>query len=161
MLKIKLITTGALSETHWKDACREYEKRLGAYCSFSAVTFKEARLPKEPRPADVAAALDEEAARILDAIAPRALVIALCVEGKAYSSPELAELFESAATRGVSEIDCVIGSAYGLSPTVKSRADVKLSLSALTLPHQLARVVFEEAVYRALDIARGGKYHKA
>lgn len=160
MLKIKLITTGALQESYWRDAAAEYIKRLGSYCSFSEMQFKEVKLPQNPKPAEVAAALSEEAKRILAAIPQRAAVIAMCVEGKEYSSPALAELFDRFASSGTSEIVFVIGSAYGLAPEVKSRADVKLSMSQFTFPHQLAKVMLLEAVYRALDIARGGKYHK-
>lgn len=160
MLKIKLITTGALSESFWRDACGEYIKRLGAYCSFSEECFKESRLPQNPTEGDIASALEAEGKKILQSIPQRAMLVALCIEGKQYSSPELAELISASAVRGVSEIVFVIGSSHGLSPEIKARADVKLSMSRLTFPHQLARVMLLEAVYRALDISRGGKYHK-
>lgn len=160
MLKIKLLTTGALSEKYWRDACSEYIKRLGAYCSFSEECFKEVRLSQNPKAAEMSAALDAEGKRILDCVPPRAMLVALCVEGKEYSSPELSEIIRNATVNGTSEIVFVIGSSYGLSDAVKNRADVKLSMSRLTFPHQLARVMLLEAVYRALDISRGGKYHK-
>ena len=160
MLKIKLLTTGALSEKYWEDACSEYIKRLGAYCSFSEECFKEVRLPQNPGTAEINAALAAEGKRILCAVPSRAMLVALCVEGREYSSPELSAMIDGAAVNGTSEIVFVIGSSYGLSPEVKARADVKLSMSRLTFPHQLARVMLLETVYRALDISRGGKYHK-
>ena len=160
MLKIKLLTTGALSESYFKDAAAEYIKRLGAYCSFSEECFKEVRLPSSPSKAEIAAALDAEGERILASVPQRAMLVALCIEGKEYSSPELAKMLSDAAVGGTSEIVFVIGSSFGLSDKVKARADVKLSMSRLTFPHQMAKVMLLETVYRALDIAKGGKYHK-
>ena len=161
MLKIKLITTGSLSEKYWKDASNEYIKRLNSYASFSEVVLKEVRVPQNPSESDVKNALDEEAKKVLQYITSKSFVVALCVEGDQYSSPQLSELIEKATINGKSEIVFIIGSAYGLSDIIKNRADVKLSLSKLTFPHQLSKVILLEAVYRALDIAKGGKYHKA
>ena len=160
MLKIKLITTGSLSEKYWKDASNEYIKRLSSYASFTEVVLKEVHIPQSPNEADVKIALDEEAKKTLQNITSKSYVIALCVEGEQYSSSQLSDLIEKAAVSGKSEIVFIIGSAYGLSDIIKNRADVKLSLSKLTFPHQLSKVILLEAVYRALDIAKGGKYHK-
>ena len=160
MLKIKLLTTGSLSESYFKDAAAEYIKRLGAYCSFSEECFKEVRLSSNPSKAEIDAALDAEGKKILASVPARAMLVALCIEGKEYSSPELAKMLSDAAVGGTSEIVFVIGSSFGLSPEVKARADVKLSMSRLTFPHQMAKVMLLETVYRALDISKGGKYHK-
>ena len=157
MLKLTLIAFGTLSEPYFREAADTYKKRLGS--AFTEIELKETKLPKEPSPADIAKALDEEADRALAAIPKRARVVAMCVEGREYDSPELAAILESAAG-SVSEVCFVIGSSYGLSPRVKAAADVRLSLSRLTMPHQLARVVLMEALYRAEEIRRGSKYHK-
>ena len=110
--------------------------------------------------AEIAAALEAEADKILAEISPRSVTVALCVEGKQLTSPELAEFVDRKATDGASGINFIIGSSYGLSPRVKAAADLKLSMSKLTFPHQLARVMLYEAVYRAGEINKGTKYHK-
>ena len=107
----------------------------------------------------IAAALEKEGARILEVMPARAYKVALCVEGKSLSSEKLASLVEDAKnTQG--EICFVIGSSHGLAPKVKSACDYRLSVSALTFPHRLMRVILTEAIYRALSIINGGKYHK-
>ena len=158
MLKITVIAFGTLSESYFREAADTYKKRLGAGCT--EIELKETKLPREPSAADIAKALEDEADRMLAAIPKRARVVAMCVEGKEYSSPELSAMLESAAASGTAEVCFLIGSSYGLSPRVKAAADVRLSLSRLTMPHQLARVVLFEAIYRAEEIRRGTKYHK-
>ncbi|MBQ7714650.1 MAG: 23S rRNA (pseudouridine(1915)-N(3))-methyltransferase RlmH [Clostridia bacterium] len=160
MLKIKIITVGALSEPHWKAACDEYKKRLSSAASITEVCLKEARLPQDPKDAEIAKVLDEEGERILKEIPKRALVIPLCVEGKRFSSEALAEKVSSALSGGKSELCFIVGSSYGLSEKVKAAGDFKLSMSDLTFPHQLARVMLYETVYRTLSILSGSKYHK-
>ncbi len=151
---------GALGEKHWKDACEEYKKRLGGSYQVSEVQLKEATLPKNPTDGDIAAALESEAARILAEVSPRACLVSMCVEGKALSSPQLAEFINAKAVSGTSEICFVIGSSHGLSDKVKKASALRLSMSALTFPHQLARVMLYEAVYRAGEINKGTHYHK-
>lgn len=158
MLKITVIAFGTLSESYFREAADTYKKRLGA--AFTEIELKETKLPREPSATDIAKALEDEADRMLAAIPKRARVVAMCVEGKEYSSPELSAMLESAAAGGTAEVCFLIGSSYGLSPRVKAAADVRLSLSRLTMPHQLARVVLLEAIYRAEEIRRGTKYHK-
>ncbi len=160
MLKLNFIVLGALSEPHWRDACEEYKKRLSAAFKVSEIQLKEEKLPKNPSDAEIAAALEAEADKILAEISPRSVTVALCVEGKQLTSPELAEFVDRKATDGASGINFIIGSSYGLSPRVKAAADLKLSMSKLTFPHQLARVMLYEAVYRAGEINKGTKYHK-
>ena len=159
MLHLKLITVGTLKESYLREAVAEYAKRLSAYCRLEIVSLKEARLPDAPAPAQIAAALRDEAERILAAIPPRATKIALCVEGKQLDSPALAELFSRAAAE-TGCICAVIGSSHGLDETVKAVCQTRLSVSKLTFPHQLMQVILLEASYRALSIAHGGKYHK-
>ena len=159
MLNIKFLTTGNLKETYWRDALGEYSKRLGGLCRFSCVEFKEVRLSDNPSQAEIDAALESEGEKILAEFSPRAYKIALCVEGKKLSSEELAAKLEQVSAVS-SDIIFVIGSSYGLSPRVKQACDLRLSVSKLTFPHQLMRVLLAEAVYRALNIVKGTKYHK-
>ena len=159
MLKITLITVGALSEQHWKDAAAEYKKRLSGRVALTDLCLKDERLPQSPSDAEIARALDAEADRIIGAIPKRALVVPLCVEGSRITSEALAAKIEDAAS-DTGELCFIIGSSYGLSDKVKALAAFKLSLSALTFPHQLAKVMLLEAIYRSVMITSGSKYHK-
>lgn len=159
MLKVKLITVGNLKEDYLRSAVAEYEKRLGAFCRFELIQLKEERLSDMPSKNEINAALEREAVKIIEQISSSSYCVALCVEGKQLSSEELAERIE-AVSMEKSEICFVIGSSYGLADTVKQRADMRLSVSKLTFPHQLMRVILLEAVYRAFNIQRGTKYHK-
>ncbi len=159
MLSVRLITVGTLKESYWRDAFAEYVKRLGGFCRFEEIQIKESKLSDSPSDAEISAALNAEAKHIIAAIPPRAYKIALCVEGKQLSSEELADLIENVSSTA-GEICFVIGSSYGLSPEVKNICNMRLSFSKLTFPHQLMRIILLEAVYRALNIIRGTKYHK-
>lgn len=160
MLKIKFITVGSLAERHWRDACDEYKKRLSASAKVCEVQLKESRVANESSDAEINAALEAEADKILAEISPRSCTFAMCIEGKQYSSVELAKIIDAKMSAGISELSFIIGSSHGLSDRVKQRADVRLSMSLLTFPHQLARVMLYEAVYRCLEINKGTKYHK-
>ena len=159
MFRIRLIVTGSLKEPYWREAAAEYGKRLSAYAKVEVVELKEARLPDDPAPAEIAAALEKEADAVLGAVPPRAALWALCVEGEQVSSPQLADMLAD-AMQNTGELALVIGSSYGLSPRVKAAAARRLSLSKLTFPHQLTRVLLLETLYRSLSILGGGKYHK-
>lgn len=159
MQKIQLICLGKLKEEYWRLACEEYVKRLSVYCSFSITELQEHRLPGKPSPAQVCAALKEEGGRVLSA-AGSSYLAALCVEGKMLSSEQFAGMIGEAACAGASAVSFVIGSSYGLSDEVKRKASLKLSLSSMTFPHQLARVMLCEQIYRAYQILNNGKYHK-
>ena len=159
MLRIKLITVGTLKESYLREAVHEYEKRLSAYAKVEILELKEGRVAENPSAADISAVLEKEADAILAAIPPRAYTVALCVEGQQRSSEQLATLLEDAMSRS-SDLCLVIGSSHGLSPRVKKAADYRLSVSALTFPHQLMRVLLLETVYRSLSILHGSKYHK-
>ena len=159
MLSVKIITVGTLKESYLKDAVAEYSKRLSAYCKLTVVQLKEARISDSPSEKEIENVLDEEAKAILAEMSPRAYKIAMCVEGKQLSSEKLAQKIESISSER-SEICFVIGSSHGLSERVKSACDMRLSVSELTFPHQLLRVMLLEAVYRAFNIIAGTKYHK-
>lgn len=156
-MKIKIISLGGTTEKGYAELCKEYYKRMG---DVTECDLKPEPLPSDPSVAQIHAALEKEADRIFAEIPKQSFVIALCVEGKTPTSPELSELLQKAAMNGKSSVTCIIGSSYGLSDRVKQAADYKLSLSRLTLPHKLARLVLAEALYRAGEIAKGSKYHK-
>ncbi len=159
MATIKIITVGTLKEEYLRDAVAEYEKRISGFCKVESVNIKESKLPQDPSEGDIRRALDEEAKQILAVMPDRSYKIAMCVEGKQFSSEELSSKIESAFSAS-NEICFVIGSSHGLSDKVKGAADLKLSVSRLTFPHQLMRVVLLESIYRCLNIIKGTKYHK-
>lgn len=159
MLHVKLIVLGSLKEAYWREAVAEYEKRLGAFAKVEILELKEHRLPDAPGAAEIEVALEKEAEAVLAAIPPRAFTVALCVEGRQLSSEELATKL-SDVMRENGSLALIIGSSHGLSPRVKAAADLRLSVSKLTFPHQLMRVLLLETVYRSLSILHGSKYHK-
>lgn len=160
MLAVRLICVGKLGEKFWAQAVQEYVKRLGAYCKLEMVELPEQRLPQTPSEGETRQALDKEAALIVDKIPQGAAVIALCVEGKEMSSEQLADYLGRLTVNGTSRLCLVIGGSCGLSDRIKERAGLRLSMSPMTFPHHLARVMVLEQLYRALNIAAGGKYHK-
>ena len=159
MVNVRFITVGNLKESYLREAAAEYVKRLGGFCRFEEIQLKEERLSEDPSENEIRNALDKEADKILGAIPPRSLKIAMCVEGRQYSSEELSRLLDRGAEESGS-ICFVIGSSYGLSDRVKNGCDIRMSVSKLTFPHQLMRVLLLEAVYRGFNISKGTRYHK-
>lgn len=159
MLSVKIITVGTLKESYLRDAVAEYSKRLSAFCKLSVIQLKEAKLSDSPSDKEIASALEAEAKMILAEASPRSYKIAMCVEGKQMPSEKLAKKLEDISSEA-SEVCFIIGSSFGLSDTVKNAADLKLSMSELTFPHQLLRVMLLESIYRAFTITAGTKYHK-
>ncbi len=160
MRAITVLCVGKLKETYWRDAVAEYEKRLSAFCRLSVVEVEEERLPESPSPAQIAQTLQAEGKRLLARVPQGAAIYALCIEGKELSSPALSEALDRLAVDGCSHTVFIIGGSWGLSDEVKAAARVKLSMSPMTFPHQLARVMLLEQIYRAAQISSGGKYHK-
>lgn len=160
MLHIHIVHVGTVKEKYLTDALNEYEKRLSAYCTVNNIMIKDERLSANPSPAEISAAKEREGARILAALPDRGYNIALCVEGGQMSSEELSEKLTSLAGDGFSDITFIIGGSDGLSDEVKKACRLRLSISKMTFPHQLMRVILEEQLYRAFNIAAGGKYHK-
>lgn len=159
MATIKFITVGTLKEDYLREAVKEYEKRLSGFCNVEQVNLKEAKLPNDPSEGEIKRALSEEAKAILSAMPERSYKIAMCVEGKQFSSEELAAKLENAFSSS-NEICFVIGSSHGLDDSVKNAANLRLSVSKMTFPHQLMRVLLLEGVYRCMNIIKGTKYHK-
>lgn len=161
MMAVNVICVGKLKEAYWRDACAEYQKRLGAYCRFGVVELSEARLSQSPSEAEISAALKTEARRFEQHILQKgSFNVALCVEAAQITSEELSKKFDSLATSGISAVNFLIGSSFGLDEDIKKRCDMRLGISKMTLPHQLARVVLFEQIYRAMSISAGAKYHK-
>ena len=160
MLSVHLICVGKLKEKFYLEAAGEYQKRLSGYCTFTLTELPEERLPSNPSPAQIEAALEREGAAIRGKIPSNSRLVCLCVEGKPRSSPELAQLVADFAQSGQRNLVFVIGGSYGLAESLKGEAWLKLSMSPMTFPHHLARVMVLEQLYRAFKINEGSSYHK-
>lgn len=159
-MNINIIATGKLKEDYLRSACAEYEKRLSSFGKVSVWELEPERLSDNPSQAEITAALKTEAEHITKKLSSGGFLIALCIEGKQISSEQLAQRISDAAINGKSALDIVIGSSFGLDDSIKNRADMKLSMSAMTFPHQLARVMISEQIYRAFSILNNKRYHK-
>lgn len=160
MLGIKIICVGKMKEKFYIDACAEYLKRLSAYCKAEVEELPEAKRSFNPSPAETEAAMLREAESIKSKIPKGAAVIAMCVEGKAIDSVAFANMIGSMTASGASKLCFIIGGSDGLHPSVKALADKRISVSPMTFPHHLFRVMLLEQVYRGFKILEGGKYHK-
>ena len=160
MTTINLIYVGNIRENYLLAAVAEYEKRLSAYCRLVCTEIKEEKLPDDPSQAQTEAAMKKEGERILAVLPQKSKKIALCVEGKQLSSEEFSSLIKNAENSGFSQISFIIGGAFGISEEVKKVCDFRLSLSKMTFTHRFARILLLEQIYRAENIAAGGKYHK-
>lgn len=156
-MRYTVIAVGKLKERFWRDACAEYTKRLGAY---GKVEIREVADIDPARAGGVEASRSREGEEILSAIPEHSHVILLAIDGKQRSSEAFSEHLDELALRGKSDLTFVIGGSDGVSPDVRSRADETFSFDRITLPHNLARVVLLEQVYRACKISRGEPYHK-
>ena len=160
MFEITLITVGKLKEPFYLSAAAEYEKRMKGFCQFRLLELPEVRLPDNPSPVEIANALKKEADAIVQKIPKGAWLCALTPEGKLLSSEELAKKISDIKIAGKSCACFLIGSSFGMSPRLKALADFKLSMSPMTFPHHLARIMVLEQLYRAESIQAGSKYHK-
>lgn len=160
MQRINLIAVGKLKEPFYLDAVQEYAKRLQRHCKLTCIELNEQRLGDAPSGAEIRHALAAEAAAIREKLPKSGAVIALCIEGRELTSPAFSELLSSYALKGQSDVSFLIGGSFGLDEGLKKEADFCLSLSPMTFPHHLARVMLLEQLYRAYEIAAGSKYHK-
>ena len=160
MQKVSIICVGKMKEKFYIEAAAEYSKRLSRFCKLEIVELPEDRLPDDPSQAQIDAALAKEAEAIRSRLPSGAMIVAMCVEGKTRSSEELAALMAQSANQGGSHVVFLIGGSFGLHPSVKALAAVKLSMSPMTFPHHLARVMLLEQIYRGYQINAGSKYHK-
>lgn len=160
LFEIRLITVGKLKEKFYTTAAAEYEKRLKGYCHFCLVELPESRLPDGPSQASIQAGLEKEADLILSKIPKGAWFCTLTPEGKLLSSEQLAQRMSDVKLSGKSCACFLIGSSFGIAKRLKDMADMKLSMSPMTFPHHLARVMVLEQLYRSETIQTGSKYHK-
>ena len=160
MLSVTLICVGKMKERFYIDAAAEYSKRLGAYCKLDIIELPEAPRSTSPSAAEISAAMKREASAIFEKIPKGAAVVAMCVEGKQRSSEAFSSMLQDFASSGASRVCFIIGGSDGLDDSVKKLAAQRLSMSEMTFPHHLARVMLLEQIYRGFKIAEGGRYHK-
>ncbi len=159
-MNINILCVGTLKEKYLKEASAEYEKRLRPYASVKIIEVLEQKAPENISTATAESIKDKEGAKIIEKIGQRDFVAALDIGGEQLSSEELAVFLSDIMVKGTSTITFIIGGSLGLSPAVVSRADLRLSFSKMTFPHQLMRVILLEQVYRGFRIIRGEPYHK-
>lgn len=160
MINVTLICVGKMKEKFYMDAAAEYQKRLGAFCRLQVIELPEEKLPQAPSQALIDAALAKEAAAIRSRLPPSSSLVALCIEGQMRSSQELAGLLRTWENDPAKHLVFLIGGSFGLEEGLKREAWVRLSMSPMTFPHHLARVMLLEQVYRAFQINAGSPYHK-
>ena len=159
-MNVNFIAMGKLKESYYREACAEYMKRLGAFAAAKVYEPQPVDLPQDPNRTQIEKALSQEAVKIRECIKTSSFTIAMCIEGKTLSSEQLSEKLADIANRGISTVNFVVGSSFGLSEELKASADFKMSMSPMTFPHSLARVMLMEQVYRAYSILNNSKYHK-
>ncbi len=160
MFDITLIVMGKLKEKFYLAAAEEYAKRLKGYCNFHLVELPEYRLPEDPSPAEISAGLEKESELIFAKIPKGAWFCVFTPDGKVISSEDFAQKLKDVKLSGKSSACFLIGSSFGIAPSVKARADFNLSMGPMTFPHHLARIMVMEQLYRAEAIQAGSKYHK-
>lgn len=160
MMNVAVLCVGRLRERFYREAADEYVKRLGRYVSLEEVEIPDRPEPKRPSEALEKRVMEEEGALLLARVRPGDHVVALCIEGQACGSVQFAEKLEARKSDGTSRLVFVIGGSLGLSRAVRDRAQEKLSFSPMTFPHQLARVMLLEQLYRACKLNAGERYHK-
>lgn len=160
MLNITIIAVGKLKEQYLRDASAEYQKRLSTLCKLNIVEINPEKLSDNPSAKEIENALNNEAKKIIEKIPKGAKVYSMCIEGKQRTSEELSREIDNLALEGVSNIVFIIGGSFGLSDEVKRLSAFRLSMSKMTFPHQIARIMLLEQIYRATQISIGTKYHK-
>lgn len=161
MIRVNIICIGKIKEKYFTDAINEYAKRLSAFCKFSVVELAEEKIRNNnPNQSQIDEVVSAEGKRILQKIGNSDFVAAMCIEGTLLSSEQLAKTLDSVSLAGKSTVDFIIGGSYGLSESVKARADLCISMSKMTFPHQMVRMILSEQIYRAFEISSNGKYHK-
>ena len=160
MQKVTVLCVGKLKEKFYTEASAEYLKRLQRHCKCEIVELAEYRLPEDPSPAEIQKALATEAAAIREKLPKGGAVVAMCIEGKTCSSEEMARRLGDYAVQGKTQLTFLIGGSVGLDAELKQQADWRLSMSPMTFPHHMARVMLLEQIYRAYQIQQGTRYHK-
>lgn len=159
-MRIRIACVGRLKEAYLEQAVQEYEKRLSRYAQLEILEVADQPAPERLSPAQRKQVLDLEGERLLKCVGPKSCLIALCIEGKQYTSEAFAKAYTDWMQLGGASLVFAIGGSWGLSEGVLNRADFKLSLSNMTFPHQLARILLLEQLYRANRICNNEPYHK-
>ncbi|MCR3920978.1 MAG: 23S rRNA (pseudouridine(1915)-N(3))-methyltransferase RlmH [Firmicutes bacterium] len=159
-MQIKILTVGKIKEKYLTAGINEYRKRLSAYAKVEVLEVKDEKTPDHASAAEEDIVRENEATRLAALIAPQTYLVALAIKGKSFSSPELAAHIAAQALAGKSHLTFLIGGSLGLAPRLIQQADLQLSFSSLTFPHQLFRLLLLEQLYRAFKINRGEPYHK-
>jgi len=159
MIKLRIISVGKIKEKAMNEIIAEFEKRLTRFCSFESIVIPDSPVKDNPSDSDIEAVLKKEASQIFSKLSPRAYKISMCIEGKKISSEKLSSLI-SETSISYPGIDFIIGSSHGLHPDVKKECNFALSMSDMTFPHNIARLMLTEQVYRAFKIASNESYHK-
>ncbi len=160
MQRVTVLCVGKLKEKFYIDAAAEYVKRLQRHCKLELIELPEQRLPDDPSPAEIQKALRTEGDAIRERLPKGGAVIALCIEGRPCSSQELSRRMAEFGVQGKTQLTFLIGGSVGLDEDLKRQADWRLSMSPMTFPHHMARIMLLEQIYRAYQIAGGTKYHK-
>ena len=160
MMNVQFIVLGKLKEKYMKDFALEYEKRLSSYCKLAVTELEPVKLSDNPSQSEIDSALNKETQMIIAKIPKNSYVFSMCIEGKQMSSEELSQKLEDIALSGKSSVVFIIGSSFGLSDEIKKMSDFKFSMSKMTFPHKLARIMLTEQIYRGFSISNNGKYHK-
>lgn len=158
-MNVKIITIGSIKENYIRDGIAEFKKRIKPYANLEEIELKETLITDESS-SNIEKALDDEADKILSKINNRDYVIALDVKGRQYDSEEFSKKLEKLKIDGYNDFVYIIGSSYGLSKKIKNRADLKLSFSKFTFPHQLMKLILFEQIYRWIKISKNEPYHK-
>lgn len=159
MINVTIIAVGKLKESYLRDGCKEYIKRLGSFAKTDIIEINEERCSDNPSDSEIKKVISKEGERIIQKIPKSSAVIPLCIEGEQYSSPDFSKLIEKISMEH-SHLCFIIGGSFGLSDEVKALSKTKLSFGKMTLPHQLARLVLLEQIYRGFSISNNSKYHK-
>ena len=160
MQRVMIICVGKMKEKFYIEAAAEYVKRLSRHCKLEILELPEQRLPESPAPAEIERALAKEAEAIRAKLPPAPTLVAMCIEGPMRSSEEMAKLLADWGNQGEKCVVFLIGGSNGLHPSLKAEARARLSMSPMTFPHHLARVMLLEQIYRGYQILEGSKYHK-
>ena len=159
-MNVQLIVLGKLKEKYMKDFSAEYEKRLSAYCKLSVIELEPIKLSDNPSRCEIENSLNKETQLIKAKIPKNSYIFSMCIEGKQMSSEDFSQKLQDIALTGKSNIVFIIGSSFGLSDEIKVMSDYKFSMSKMTFPHKLARIMLVEQLYRGFSIINNGKYHK-
>lgn len=160
MINLNIICIGKLKEQYLRDASAEYIKRMQTLCKLTITELLAEKLSENPSAKEIEKALDVEGKKIIEKIPKGSAVFAMCIEGKQRSSEELSAELDNLALSGVSNAVFIIGGSFGLSDEVKAKSKYKLSMSKMTFPHQIARIMLLEQLYRSAQISLGTRYHK-